>query len=50
MLQPKLVPFSSILDALAACNIKFDRVSPAEWVERLRQGPQDPTVNPTIVR
>ncbi|ORY88492.1 acetyl-CoA synthetase-like protein [Leucosporidium creatinivorum] len=48
VLQPKLVPFSSVLDSLAACGIKFDRVSPSEWVERLRTGPQDPTVNPTI--
>ncbi|ORY46225.1 hypothetical protein BCR35DRAFT_356262 [Leucosporidium creatinivorum] len=48
VLQPKTVTFSSILDALADCGIKFDRVSPAEWVTRLRNGPQDPTVNPTI--
>lgn len=27
----------------------FDRVSPAEWIKRLRTGPQDPTENPTIV-
>jgi hypothetical protein len=50
VLQPKTVTFSSILDALADCGIKFERISPAEWVERLRKGPQDPAINPTIVR
>lgn len=26
----------------------FERVSPPEWVERLRKGPQDPVANPAI--
>ncbi|GAA5860908.1 hypothetical protein JCM8547_003885 [Rhodosporidiobolus lusitaniae] len=48
VLQPKLVPFSDILDALASTGMQFERVSPSEWVVRLAKGPQDPVVNPTI--
>ncbi|GJN93246.1 hypothetical protein Rhopal_006293-T1 [Rhodotorula paludigena] len=42
VLQPRLVPFSDILDALAATGMQFERLPPAEWVDRLRKGPQDP--------
>ncbi|GAA5892683.1 hypothetical protein JCM6882_000555 [Rhodosporidiobolus microsporus] len=48
VLQPNLVPFSDVLDALAAAGMQFERVPPAEWVEKLAKGPQDPVVNPTI--
>ncbi|KAM0749958.1 L-aminoadipate-semialdehyde dehydrogenase [Meredithblackwellia eburnea MCA 4105] len=48
VLQSHLIPFSSALDSLAATGMKFERVSPSEWVDRLRKGPQDPTINPTI--
>ncbi|GAA5820969.1 hypothetical protein JCM11251_001899 [Rhodosporidiobolus azoricus] len=48
VLQPKLVPFSEVLDALQASGMQFERVSPPEWVERLSKGPQDPVVNPPI--
>ncbi|GAA6034265.1 hypothetical protein JCM8097_003814 [Rhodosporidiobolus ruineniae] len=42
VLQPNLVPFSEVLDSLAATSMQFDRVPPAEWVEKLARGPQDP--------
>ncbi|GAA5849618.1 hypothetical protein JCM9279_007290 [Rhodotorula babjevae] len=48
VLQPRLVPFSNILDSLAATGMTFERVAPAEWVERLCKGPQDPVANPAI--
>ncbi|TNY17771.1 L-aminoadipate-semialdehyde dehydrogenase [Rhodotorula diobovata] len=48
VLQPRLVPFSDVLDALESTGMTFERVSPPEWVERLRKGPQDPVANPAI--
>jgi len=48
VLQPRLVPFSDILDSLAATGMTFERVPPVDWVERLRKGPQDPVANPAI--
>ncbi|KAK7222781.1 hypothetical protein V2G26_010784 [Clonostachys chloroleuca] len=37
-----------ILPALAAAGLEFEIVSQREWVQRLRDGEQDPTVNPTV--
>ncbi|KAI5478357.1 hypothetical protein MNV49_005208 [Pseudohyphozyma bogoriensis] len=48
VMQPKTIPYSSVLDSLEANGMKFERVNPQEWVRRLRTGPQDPNINPTI--
>lgn len=37
-----------ILPAMAAAGLEFEVVSQREWVQRLRDGEQDPTLNPTI--
>ncbi|KAL8287059.1 hypothetical protein RQP46_004065 [Phenoliferia psychrophenolica] len=48
IVQPRLVPWSDILLSLRNSGLKFEVVPPKEWVRRLRDGPQDPIVNPTI--
>ncbi|KAL8281447.1 hypothetical protein RQP46_006131 [Phenoliferia psychrophenolica] len=48
IVQPKLVAWSSVLKSLRASGLKFEIVAPADWLQRLRSGPQDPSVNPTI--
>jgi thioester reductase-like protein len=37
-----------ILPAIAAAGLKFETVGQREWVQRLREGEQDPALNPTI--
>jgi thioester reductase-like protein len=37
-----------LLPMLADAGLKFERVSPAEWLERLAASDPDPAVNPTI--
>lgn len=37
-----------ILPALAAAGLEFEIVGQREWVQRLRDGEQDPTLNPTV--
>jgi thioester reductase-like protein len=37
-----------ILPALHRAGLKFDEVSPKEWVQRLRAGDQDPETNPPV--
>lgn len=49
-MQPRTITFASVLDSLEAAGMKFERVTPKEWVNRLRTGPQDPIENPPIVR
>lgn len=37
-----------VLPALAEAGLKFETVGQREWVQRLRDGEQDPKVNPTV--
>lgn len=37
-----------VLPALAAAGLKFEIVDQREWVKRLREGEQDPKINPTV--
>lgn len=47
--NPTLVRWTEdVLPALAAAGLKFDIVGQREWVQRLRDGEQDPTKNPTV--
>ncbi|KAL0568452.1 hypothetical protein V5O48_013531 [Marasmius crinis-equi] len=42
------VPWSKLMDGLEEAGIKFERVEPKEWVERLSRSDQDLEKNPTI--
>ncbi|KAG8879407.1 hypothetical protein FRB97_001634 [Tulasnella sp. 331] len=48
VVQPRTVPWSSVLNNLKAVGLKFEVVPAREWVDRLRRGPQDPVANPTV--
>lgn len=37
-----------VLPALADAGLKFEIVNQREWVKRLREGEQDPKINPTV--
>ena len=39
--------WSDILRGLELAGLKFERVPPEEWLERLANSDQDPTRNPT---
>lgn len=49
VLNPVTVRWTEdVLPALAAAGLNFEIVNQREWVKRLREGEQDPKINPTV--
>ncbi|KAG8995366.1 hypothetical protein FRB94_009200 [Tulasnella sp. JGI-2019a] len=48
VLQPRTVPWTVVLDHLKAAGLSFDVVPTRDWIDRLRRGPQNPLINPTV--
>ncbi|KIY64013.1 NAD(P)-binding protein, partial [Cylindrobasidium torrendii FP15055 ss-10] len=40
--------WTDLIDWIEAAGVKFDKVDPATWVERLANSEQDPAKNPTV--
>ncbi|KAH8880847.1 acetyl-CoA synthetase-like protein [Thozetella sp. PMI_491] len=49
VLNPRRFHWSDeLLPALAATGLQFETLKPREWIQRLRDGDQDPKTNPTV--